>query len=272
MISSTPADYTALTVLGTVTPRVTTTVDTTQSAADNDIIVDQPEIADDGEDLVDYNEDEEETLCAHEREAKRKSLREQIAATGQGMRRMLVSQPIKSYFASPLAMEEMSIEDIMREIPLEDLRYVGSVKDRVYMPASFVQKWVLPTIRVQKALKDSQDGKLPGGMKSAFLASIFDQSVMDLNNPISTNLADNRALRSMVIIHTKDDTTHQFVPMEEGAKGLINGVKSALQRLKKVAQLPDENTLFQMKDVEIEIHNKEIDEAIDIFGDHATRD
>jgi hypothetical protein len=27
-----------------------------------------------------------------------------------------------------------------------------------------------------------------------------------------------------------------------------------------------------MKDVEIEIHNKEIDEAIDIFGDHATRD
>jgi hypothetical protein len=60
--------------------------------------------------------------------------------------------------------------------------------------------------------------------------------------------------------------------MEEGTKGLINGVKSALQRLKKVAQLPDENTLIQMKDVEIEIHNKEIDEAIDIFGDHATRD
>ncbi len=78
------------------------------------------------------------------------------------MRRILVSEPIKSYFASPLAMEEMSIEDIMREIPPEDLKYVGSVKDRVYMPVSFVQKWVLPTIRVQKALKESQDGKLPG--------------------------------------------------------------------------------------------------------------
>ncbi len=64
---------------------------------------------------------------------------------------------------------------------------------------------------------------------------------MDFNNPVSTNLADNRALRSMVM-HTKDDTTHQFVPMEEGAKGLINGVRSALQRVKKVAQLPDENT------------------------------
>jgi hypothetical protein len=168
-------------------------------------------------------------------------------------------------------MEEMSIEDIMREIPPEDLQHVGSVKDRVYMPVSFVQKWVLSTIRVQKALKESQDGKLPGGMEPAFLASIFDQSVMDFNKPVSTNLADNRALRSMVI-HTKDDTTHQFVPMEEGIKDLINGVKSALQRLKKVAQLPDENTLFQMKDVEIDIHNKEIDEAIEQYGDHATRD
>jgi hypothetical protein len=115
---SAEADHTALTVLGTVTPRVTTTVDATQSASDDDIIVDQPEIAEDGEELIDYYEIEEETT--QEREAKRKSLREQIAATGQGMRRMLVSEPIKSYFASPLAMAEMSIEDIMREIPLEE--------------------------------------------------------------------------------------------------------------------------------------------------------
>jgi hypothetical protein len=57
-------------------------------------------------------------------------------------------------------MEEMSIEDIMREIPPEDLHYVGSVKDRIYMPVGFVQKWVLPTIRVQKALKEYQDGYL----------------------------------------------------------------------------------------------------------------
>jgi hypothetical protein len=87
-------------------------------------------------------------------------LREQIAASGQGMRRILVSEPVKKYFASPLAMEEMSVEDIMREIPPEDLHYVGSAKDRVYMPVSFVQRWVLPTIRVQKALKKSQDGEI----------------------------------------------------------------------------------------------------------------
>ena len=67
--SSAEADHTALTVLGTVTPRVTTTVDKTQSAAEDDITVDQPEIAEDGEDLIDYNEE----LAIEAERAKRKS-------------------------------------------------------------------------------------------------------------------------------------------------------------------------------------------------------
>jgi hypothetical protein len=65
---------------------------------------------------------------------------------------------------------------------------VGSVKDRVYiMPVEFFQRWIRPTIRVQKALKQSQDQELPGGMEAAMLASIFDQSVMDLSKPINGN-------------------------------------------------------------------------------------
>ncbi len=66
------------------------------------------------------------------------------------------------------------------------------------MPALFFQKWALPTIRVRKALEQSQKGELPGGMEAAMLASIFDQSIMNFNNPISTNIADNEALRAMV--------------------------------------------------------------------------
>jgi hypothetical protein len=66
--------------------------------------------------------------------------------------------------------------------------------------------------------------------------------------------------------------THQFAPIEEGKRGLTNGLKSALQRLKKVAQLPDQDTLIQMKDVDIEIQNKEIEEAITQYEDHVIRD
>ncbi len=43
-------------------------------------------------------------------------------------------------------------------------------------------------IRVRKALEQAQKGELPGGMEAAMLASIFDQSIMNLNNPISTNI------------------------------------------------------------------------------------
>jgi hypothetical protein len=77
----------------------------------------------------------------------RLALRDLISENDFALRRELKSESIKGYFPSPLEMEEMSVEDIMTEIPVEDLRYVGSVKGRIYMPALFFQKWALPTIR-----------------------------------------------------------------------------------------------------------------------------
>jgi hypothetical protein len=114
---------------------------------------------------------------------------------------------------------------------------------------------------VQKALKQSQDQGLPGGMEAAMLASIFEQSIMDWDKPNNGNLTDIRALRAMVI-HTRDDTAHQFLPMEEGEKALSQALISALQKLKQVAQLPNEDTLIDMTDVDIEAQNAEIAEAI----------
>jgi hypothetical protein len=140
------------------------------------------------------------------------------------------------------------------------------------MTADFFQKWARPTIRrVQKALKQSQDQGVAGGMEAAMLASIFDQSVIDLNRPISGNLADIRALRALVV-HTNNDTTHQFLPMEECGKALTRGITSALQKLKQVAQLPDEDTLINMRDVDIDAQNAEIAEAIAQYESHARRD
>ncbi len=70
---------------------------------------------------------------------------------------------------------------------------------------NFFQKWLLPTIQVHKAFKRLEDGNLPGGIETAMLYSIFYQSVMDLNRPLSDNFAENKALRAMVA-HAKDDT------------------------------------------------------------------
>jgi hypothetical protein len=75
-----------------------------------------------------------------------------------------------------------------------------------------------------------------------------------------------------MVIHTNDDTTHQFLPMEEGGKALARGLTSALQKLKQAAQLPDEDTLAYMRDVDIDAHNAEIAEAIAQYESHARRD
>jgi hypothetical protein len=72
------------------------------------------------------------------------------------MRKALRGDIMKGYFASPLAMNEMSIKDMLLEISTDDLRHVGTIKDRIYMPVHFVQKWVLPTIQVRKAASGEQ--------------------------------------------------------------------------------------------------------------------
>jgi hypothetical protein len=122
-----------------------------------DIAVEEGQLSDD-QDPYDRNRvlDRER----HERRMARLALRDQISENGFALRRKLKNESNKGYFPSPLEMEEMSVEDIMTEIPVEDLRYVGSVKDRIYMPALFFQKWVLPTIRVRKALEQSQNACL----------------------------------------------------------------------------------------------------------------
>ncbi len=50
------------------------------------------------------------------------ALRDLISENGFALRRELKIESIKGYFPSPLEMEEMSVEDIMTEIPVEDLR------------------------------------------------------------------------------------------------------------------------------------------------------
>ncbi len=60
--------------------------------------------------------------------------------------------------------------------------------------------------------------------------------------------------------------------MEEGRKALTRGILSALQKLKQVAQLPDEDTLINMRDVDIDSQNREIAEAISQYESHARRD
>ena len=131
--------------------------ETIASMATIDMSVDNVHNAEDGEAMNPFQVLKER---ARQQKARSEVVRKRIAENGFALRRTLMGESIKRYYSSPLAMEEMSIADIMSEIPDEDLPFVSSVKDRIYMPAEFFQKWIRPTIRAQKALKRSHDQEL----------------------------------------------------------------------------------------------------------------
>jgi hypothetical protein len=82
----------------------------------------------DGEEIIDYNEDG--TAAAVEAAAKEdrlKNLRKLFATNGKEYRTLLKSEKVKDLFTSTMTFE-MSAEDILSEIPKEELHNVGMVK------------------------------------------------------------------------------------------------------------------------------------------------
>ncbi len=110
--------------------------------------------------MVDYNEDDE--IEAAQKAVDQKALKEMLANNGFAYRNILRSEKVEQHFTSPFSKENtMSSEDILSKIPKEDLHEVGMVQRRMFMPASFVQKWVIPTIRARNAL-NGHGTQLPG--------------------------------------------------------------------------------------------------------------
>ena len=81
--------------------------------------------SDDDVELIDYNEglgpEEVAAIEAAKVQATKVALRDSLASNGFAMRKALRGDIMKGYFASPLAMTKMSIEDMMLEIPTDSL-------------------------------------------------------------------------------------------------------------------------------------------------------
>lgn len=117
------------------------------AVANINMSVDNVDIAEDGE-ISDYQQVLREE--ARQRKARSETMRKRIADNGFALRKTLMGETIKGYYPSPLSMEEMSIADLLSEIPDEDSLFVSSIKDRIYMPAEFFQKWFAPLSECKK--------------------------------------------------------------------------------------------------------------------------
>jgi hypothetical protein len=89
-----------------------------------DMSVDNIQGAEDGEslDLIEVRKEE-----ARQREIRREKFCKRFASNGSALRKTLMGETIKGLYPSPLRMEEMSVADIMSEIPDEDLAHVGTI-------------------------------------------------------------------------------------------------------------------------------------------------
>ena len=139
------------------------------------------------------------------------------------------------------------------------------------MPVAFARKYILPSLRVHKALSAVKDGSLPGGIETAMLYSIFDQSIIDFAGIGSDeNIADSH-IRA-VMAYATDDTTVELLPrMKQGNAGLARSAKASLKELEEVCQLPKAKELWTKQDGWIQERKDEIANAIKQFEDHVER-
>jgi hypothetical protein len=74
------------------------------------------------------------------------------------------------------------------------------------MPLPFARKYILPTLRVHRALSSVKDENLPGGIETAMLYSIFYQSIIDFAGKGSDLTTDDSAIRAVMAYATNDTT------------------------------------------------------------------
>jgi hypothetical protein len=219
--------------------------------------------------LLGYND--EEVVDPAVKAAAKKVLKELLTNNGFTLRNILRSEKVKGHYISPFSEEdEMSLEDILSEIPKEDLHEVGMVQRRIYMPAHFVQKWLIPTIRARNALK-SQGNRLPGGIQTAMLFSIFDQSVLDLTKSRQQLDEDDYAIRAIVTC-AQDANFNLIEKMMKGNNGLKEIARASLKQLEQVVQLPPHADLWNMSAIDYSYRQERIADVFQQYRGHTERD
>ena len=219
--------------------------------------------------LVDYNEQEE--LEAAQKAAELVAFKEMLTRNGHALKEVLRTEKVKAHYTSPFSTENpMSTEDILQEIPKEDLHEVGMVRNRIFMPASFVQKWIIPTIRVRNALKD-HGVKTPGGIETAMLFSIFDQSILDTTK--ARPLRDVGANKLRALVACAQEANHQLIErMRKGSDGIKNIARASLNQLEQGVQMPSLDDMYNMAQSDYDFYRERAAQAIQQYRGHTERD
>ena len=241
---------------------------------DKEIVNSEEDPSEDEEDIDFEDEDEIDAAIratqAAMKELERKALKEVLIANGYSLREILKSEKVKHHFVSPFAEEStMSIEDILGEIPKEDLHDVGTLARCIFMPASFVQKWIIPTIRARNALKEHIP-ETTGGIETAMLFSIFDPSILDTTKARPPR--DDGANQLRALVTCAQDANHKLIErMRKGSDGIKNIARASLNQLEQGVQMPSLDDMYNMVQSDYDFYRERAAQAIQQYRGHTVR-
>ena len=126
------------------------------------------------------------------------------------------------------------------------------------------------TIRARNALK-VVGNKMPGGIETAMLFSVFDQSTLDLTK--SRQQLDEEAYSLRALATCAQDASAKLIEkMRKGSKGIKNTARASLKQLEQVVQIPPLDSLYNMSQLDYQWHQDMIAEAIQQYRGHTERD
>ncbi len=145
------------------------------------------------------------------------SLTDRLHFNGSKMRQIINRDPVQSRRAISMKAATRSLEEMLEEIPLEDAEQVSTFQGQVYMPESFLEKYLLPTMQLRKCLENEaapseSDQTLPGGIKTAMMYSMFNQT------KLVGDAESNRKLRAL-IAHAEEQTPQLVDQIGQNIRG-----------------------------------------------------
>ena len=102
---------------------------------------------------------------------------------------------------------------------------------------------------------------MPGGIETAMLFSIFDQSTLDITKTRPQRDEEANQLRALATC--AQDANHKLIErMRKGGDGIKNIARSSLNQLEQGVQMPSLDDMFNMSQCDYDFYKERADQAV----------
>jgi hypothetical protein len=164
---------------------------------------------------------------------------------------------------------QLSLADMLTCVPSVDRdQFQESGDGHVNIPLYTMEKYMLPSLRIQAYVNEKTTEALPGGADALMAYSFFSQGFV---MPKFRTEHDLEVLRNTVF-SAEHFIVQQMRTDKQVVEGLSAHLKATIRRLKKETTLPDYNHISDMNQDQLDERQASIDALIKLYTDQVTRD